>query len=61
MDNLWIIMMISMDNLLYNDLVGGFNPSEQYRVNWDDEIPKIWKNKIRVPKHQAVIYLCLIH
>ena len=21
-------------------------------VNWDDEIPNIWKNKIHVPKHQ---------
>ena len=21
-------------------------------VNWDDEIPNIWKNKIHVPNHQ---------
>ena len=34
-------------------LVGGFNPSEKYEfVNWDDEIPNIWENKIHVPNHQ---------
>ena len=30
-------------------------PSEKYEfVNWDDEIPKIWKN--HVPNHQPAIY-----
>ena len=29
------------------------NPSEKYDfVNWDDEIPNIWENKIDVPNHQ---------
>ena len=37
-------------------LVGGLNPSEKYElVNWDDDIPNIWKNKIHVPNHQPVI------
>ena len=36
-------------------LVGGFNPSEKYEVvKWDDDIPKIWKNKSHVPNHQSV-------
>ena len=26
-------------------------------VTWDDEIPKIWKNKIHVPNHQPDIYI----
>ena len=25
------------------------------KVNWDDEIPNIWENKIDVPNHQPVI------
>ena len=30
-------------------------PSEKYDiVSWDDEIPNILKNKIRVPNHQPV-------
>ena len=30
-------------------------PSEKYEfVSWDDDIPKIWKNKIHVPKHPQV-------
>ena len=29
------------------NLFGGLNPSEKYDfVNWDDEIPNIWNNKI---------------
>ena len=36
-----------------NDISTGWwltNPSEKYElVNWDDEIPDIWKNKIHVP------------
>ena len=28
------------------DLFGAFNPSEKYEfVNWDDDIPNIWKNE----------------
>ena len=35
------------------DMVGGFKPSEKYEfVNWDDEIPNIWKSKIHIPNHQ---------
>jgi hypothetical protein len=29
---------------VYN-LVGGFNPSEQILVSWDDYSQHIWKNK----------------
>ena len=34
-------------------------PSEKYEfVNWDDDIPNIWKNKSYVPNHQPVyIYI----
>ena len=29
------------------------HPSEKYYiVNWDDDIPNIWKNRIHVPNHQ---------
>ena len=36
------------------DLVGGFStPLKNMKVNWDDEIPNIWENKIDVPNHQA--------
>ena len=32
------------------------HPSEKYDfVNWDDDIPNIWENKIDVPNHQPVI------
>ena len=35
--------------------VGGFNPSETCEVvNWDDDIPNIWKNKSYVPNYQPV-------
>ena len=27
------------------DLVGGFNPLKNMKVNWDDDIPNRWKNK----------------
>ena len=31
------------------------HPTEKYEfVNWDDENPNIWKNKIHVPNHQPV-------
>ena len=33
-------------------LVGGFNPLKNMKVSWDDDIPKIWKNKNHVPNHQ---------
>ena len=26
-------------------LIGGFNPSENMKVSWDDDIPNIWTNK----------------
>jgi len=33
-------------------------PSEKYEfVNWEYEIPNIWKNKIHVPNHQPVSYV----
>ena len=39
-------------------LVGGLNPSEKYEfVNWDDDIPNIWENKIDVPNHQPAIHI----
>ena len=32
------------------------NPSEKYEfVNWDDDIPNIWKYQSHVPNHQPVI------
>ena len=32
------------------------HPSEKYQfVNWDDEIPNIWKHKIHIPNHQPDI------
>ena len=34
-------------------LVGGFNPSENMKVNWDDDIPNIWKNQSHVPNHKT--------
>jgi hypothetical protein len=38
--------------------VGGFSPSEKYEfVNWDDELPNIWKNNPNVPNHQPVAEL----
>ena len=36
-------------------LVGGWaTPLKNMKVNWDDEIPNIWENKIDVPNHQPV-------
>ena len=30
--------------------------SEKYElVNWDDDIPNIWKNRIHVPNHQSAM------
>ena len=34
-------------------LVGGIaTPLKHMNVNWDDDIPNIWKNKSHVPNHQ---------
>ena len=35
-------------------VVGGFNfqPLWKIWVNWDDDIPNIWKNKSHIPNHQ---------
>ena len=39
------------------DLVGGIHtPLKNMNVNWDDDIPNRWKNKIHVPNHQPVFY-----
>ena len=39
-------------------LVGGwFTPLKNMKVNWDDEIPNIWENKIDVPNHQPAMIL----
>ena len=39
----------------YTYLVGGIpTPLNNMKVNWDDDIPHIWKNKIHVPVHQPV-------
>jgi len=33
-------------------------PSEKYEfVNWNDDIPNIWKNKSHVPNHQPVMII----
>ena len=42
------------------NMVGGkyTQPSEKYEfVNWDDETPNLWKNKIHVPNHHPD-YVC---
>ena len=48
-----VIIWLMMVN---NNLVGGWAyPAEKYEfVNWDDEIPNIWKNKIHVPNHKSI-------
>ena len=38
-------------------LVGGIpTPLKNMKVNWDDDIPKIWKHKNHVPNHQPDIW-----
>ena len=37
-------------------LVGGLN-LKNMKINWDDDIPNRWENKIHVPKHQADMYV----
>ena len=53
MDNLYgeSIWIIYMDNLHGEsmDMVGGFTPSENMKVNWDDDIINKWENKSYVP------------
>ena len=40
---------------LIDQLVGGWaTPLKNMKVNWDDDIPNIWENKIDVPNHQPV-------
>ena len=53
----WLILPIGDDSSKVNnyDLVGGIpTPLKNMNVNWDDDIPKIWKNKIHVPNSQPV-------
>jgi hypothetical protein len=39
----------------YDQLVDGRpTPLKNRKVNWEDDIPNIWKNKIHVPNHQPV-------
>ena len=53
--NFWVETLFFWDGLA--NLVGGLNPSEKYEfVNWDDDIPNVWKNKSHVPNHQPVTY-----
>jgi hypothetical protein len=36
-------------------LVGVSTPLKNMKVSWDHDIPNIWKQKIHVPNHQAVV------
>ena len=39
------------------NLVGGIpTPLNNIKVNWDYDIPNIWKNNIYVPNHQPGLY-----
>ena len=47
--------------LTWAHLVGGFSPptplkNDGVKVNWDHDIPNIWKNKVDVPNHQPVTF-----
>jgi hypothetical protein len=42
-------------NLLNHHLVGGFNPSENMKVSWDDDIP----NKTTI--HINITHICWFH
>ena len=35
-----------------------FEPLWKILVNWDDDIPNIWENKIDVPSHQPDFHCC---
>ena len=49
--------LIEGKNRKKHHLVGGFKPSEKYEfVNWDDDIPNMWKHKIHVPVTTNQIY-----
>ena len=37
-----------------------FQPLWKRFVNWDDDIPNIWKNKSHVPNHQPDYYAKII-
>ena len=51
-----MILMIIVLVCISIHLVGGFNPSEKYEfVNWDDDIPNLWKNNRNVPNQQPAI------
>jgi len=42
-------------------LVGGIpTPLKSMKVNWDDDIPNVWKNNPNVPNHHFVP-LCVSH
>ena len=41
-------------------LVGGIpTPLKSMKVNWDDDIPNIWKNNPNVPKPPLCTALCI--
>ena len=46
---------------IYQNLSGWWyvsTPLKNMKVNWDDELPNIWKKQIHVPNHQSVyIYI----
>ena len=46
----------------YNQwLVGGWaTPLKNMKVNWDDDIPNIWENKIDVPNHQPALIVAIL-
>ena len=59
MVNIWLIYGHSMDNLWIWLVVDGVpTPLKNMKVNWEDDIPKIWENTSHVPKHQPV---CRFH
>ena len=49
---------LSTQTFSYINLVGGWaSPLKNMKVNWDDDIPNIWENKIDVPNHQPDIVI----
>ena len=56
--HIWIWIICIYIYIYIHICVAGWRyayPSEKYEfVNWDDEIPNIWKNKSHVPNHQPV-------
>jgi hypothetical protein len=49
-----VIMIIII--LIYLELVGGFKPSENMKLSWDDYSQYMESHKSHVPNHQPVIY-----